>query len=210
MARRLGPSRSRTRGTSSPSNDAAGSGQLALTLLPPVALQPGPRLRERGRERDPLLVHLTLCQLVVVARAAHELLLVHPAVDAARPHAQVVARALDVLRDLFQLLHHAEVREREALGLMAKDVVERPLPDLEVDVRRRGVRKDVPRPLEAHSARIAGVERALLVQIADVMRSMARRGERDEPELAVARYLRVLGRHRRRLAVQRVQPVAVD
>ena len=94
-----------------------------------------------------------------MARTANEFLLVHPPFDAARPHAQVVLGALEVVGHLLQVLDHPEMGKREPLRLVVEDVVERSLPPLEVDVRWRSVRNDVPRSFQPHAAGVAGIER---------------------------------------------------
>ena len=111
--------------------------------------------------------------------------------------------ALDVLED-------AEVDQRHSLGPRALDLVERPLPGLEVDLgRRRRRQHELARP-DPHARRVARVERALAVEVADVMARVAGAREGREPERLVADDVDVLARHRRELAPEAVEVVAVQ
>ena len=71
----------------------------------------------------------------------------------------------------------AEVDQREALRLAARDLVDRRVPGLDVDVGRRGGREDVALGLHADPARVAG-EQDAVAEVADVVRGVARRRER--------------------------------
>src|SRR4029077_16998138 len=90
------------------------------------------------------------------------------------------------------------------------DLVDRSLPELDVDVRRRRRRKDGAPGLDANAGRVARVERAVTVEVGDVMRRMARRREAVEAENALADDVHVLRRHGRELAPERVERVAVE
>ena len=72
------------------------------------------------------------------------------------------------------LLDDAEMGQREPLRRAALDLVHRPLPGLEVDIRRRGHRQDVAVRHEAHAGGIAGIERSVAVQVADMVRRVTR------------------------------------
>ena len=69
---------------------------------------------------------------------------------------------------------------------------------------------DVPRGLDADAGGIAGVERAVGVEVADVVRGVAGRREALEPDDAVAGDLDVLLRDGRELAPEDVERVAVE
>ena len=129
-----------------------------------------------------------------------------PSTDSAQSRRlQVAARrgAADVVGD-------AEVDEREPFGAASLDLVERLLPRLDVDVGRRRRRHDEAAGQHAHAARVAGVERPVGVEVADVVRRVAGRGERLEPETGAVERVDVLLRHRRELAPERVEGVAVQ
>ena len=104
----------------------------------------------------------------------------------------------------------AEVDEGEALGLAPLDLVDRLLPGLDVDLGRRRRRQHEAAGQDAHAARVAGVERAVGIEVADVVRRVAGRREAVEAEHAVADDVDVLLRHRRELAPERVERVAVQ
>ena len=104
----------------------------------------------------------------------------------------------------------AEVDQRQCSGSTALDLVERSLPCLEVDLRRRTGREHETARLDAHARRVAGVERAVRIEVADVVPRVAGRREAFEPDDAVADDVDVLLRHRRELAPERVEPVAVE
>ena len=70
--------------------------------------------------------------------------------------------------------------------------------------------EDVPAGLDADADCIAGVERPVGVQVADVVRRVAGRREAVEPDDAVAGDLDVLLRDRRQLAPEHVERVAVE
>jgi hypothetical protein len=108
------------------------------------------------------------------------------------------------------VLGDSEVDEGEPLGSAALDLVERVLPRLDVDLGRRRRRHDEAPGQDAHTARVAGVERPVGVEVADVMGGVARRGEAVEAEYAVPDGVDVLLWHRRQLAPERVERVAVE
>ena len=67
----------------------------------------------------------------------------------------------------------AEVGEREPLGLAAEDLVERLVPRLDVDLRRRRGRDDVLGGEDAHACRVAREQGAVVHQVADVVGRVA-------------------------------------
>ena len=89
---------------------------------------------------------------------------------------------------LLDVVEDAEVRQREPCGRAQLGRRDRPLPRLEVDVGRRRGREDEPSGCDADAARVAGVQRAVLVQHRDVVARVARcwgsiraRGRRRRP-----------------------------
>ena len=115
-------------------------------------------------------------------RVLDELLLRRAALDRLGPVEQVEAQLGEVAPDV---LGDAEVDEREPLGSAALDLVERLLPRLDVDLGRRRRRHDEAAGQDAHAARVAGVERPVGVEVADVVGGVARRREAVEAEHAV-------------------------
>src|SRR5205085_12705265 len=71
-------------------------------------------------------------------------------------------------------------------------LLERTEPALDVDVGGRRDGKHVAAGDDAHAGRVACVERAVLVQVADVVRSVAGGRKALEPEYAVARGVDIL------------------
>ena len=136
-----------------------------------------------------------------------ELLLARAVPDVVGPLVQAGAHlremALDVVGD-------AEVDQRKPLRVAALDLVEGRVPGLEVDLRRRRGWEDEPGGLDADAGRVARVERAVAVQVADVVRGVARGGEAFEPEHLGADDADVLLRHRCELAPERVELLAVE
>jgi hypothetical protein len=108
------------------------------------------------------------------------------------------------------VLGDAEVDEREPLGPAALDLVERLLPRLDVDLGRRRRRHDEAAGQDADPAGVAGVERPVGVEVADVVRGVARRREALEPDDAIPDGVDVLLRNRSELAPERVERVAVE
>ena len=132
---------------------------------------------------------------------------VAPVADALGPLVQAAAELLEVALDV---LEDAEVDQRQSLGCAPLDLVERPLPGLEVDLgRRRRRQHELARP-DPYAGRVARVERALAVEVADVMARVAGAREGREPERLVADDVDVLARHRRELAPEPVEVVAVE
>src|SRR5439155_26875767 len=95
-------------------------------------------------------------------------------------------------------------------GSAALDLVERLLPRLDVDLGRRRRRHDEAAGQDAYAARVTGVERPVGIEVADVVGGVARRREAVEPEHAILDRVDVLLGHRRELAPERVERVAVE
>jgi hypothetical protein len=71
----------------------------------------------------------------------------------------------------------AEVDQCEPLRAAELDLVDRPLPRLEVDLGRRRDRDDVTARYDADACRVARIEGAVRGEVADVVIRVARRGE---------------------------------
>ena len=94
----------------------------------------------------------------------------------------------------------AEVDQCEPGGLPALDLVERSVPDLQVEVGRRCWRQHEAIRGYAYAGRIAGVQRPTLVEVADVVARMPGRGETVEAQNAVSDDTNVRFRDRCELA----------
>src|SRR5215218_7656934 len=149
-----------TRLSSASASGGSGSFGIALLLLAPVAFEAEVRLVER-RGTQVCACAFTLARLEVGARGRDEVRLAHPGAHALGPHREIVARPLDVLRHVFDSGDDAEVDQRQLLGLVAEDVVERLLPSLEVDLRRGRVRDDVLAREDPNAGRVAGEQRTV-------------------------------------------------
>src|SRR6266508_591044 len=186
MPTRFAPSSSRRASTSPVIRTRTSSGQslqlCPLTPLLPVARQPRVRLLERGSQPESFLVEPAFARFVLDPRTRDELLLPHAALDALGPHAQVVTCARDVFGHILEPVHNPEVDQGEPLGLVAEDLVERPLPALEIDVGRRSVGQNLARGEDPDAAGIAGVERFVFVQVADVVGRVPRSREAGEAD----------------------------
>src|SRR5918995_2995218 len=148
----------------------------AAPLVPP-APEAGVGLPER---RGALVVG----RLVdVLAGRLDELLLGRSGGDELRPRPQLPPRLGEVVLDVVE---EPEVDERQAPGAAAPDLVERPLPRVDIHVRRRRDRPDLAVGRDTHAGRVAGVERPVRVDVADVVRGVAGRREAVEPEHALA------------------------
>ena len=95
--------------------------------------------------------------------------------------AQGLAQSCEVLLDV---VVHAEVDEGEPVGAVALDLVDRLLPGVEIELRRRTRRHDERASSDTHSGRVAGVEGALGVEIRDVVPCVPGRREAVEPHHA--------------------------
>src|SRR5437764_8927869 len=195
--------------SSASASGGSGAFGILLPLLAPVPLEAEVRLAERGGA-EVRACAVALARLEVGARGRDEVLLAHSTAYTLGPHREIVARLLDVLRDVLDARDDAEVNQRERFGLMAEDLVERLLPRLEVDLGRGCVRDDVLAGQDADARRVAGQQRPVVEQVARVVRRVARRRERFEPRRDVPDHLDVLLRHGPRLAVEPVQIVAVQ
>src|SRR5688572_10685112 len=103
----------------------------------------------------------------------------------------------------------AEVDQRQLLRRAAFDLLERAIPPLHVDVRRRRRRQHDPARLDPDSGRVARIERRA-VEVADVVRRVPRRREDLEPGDPIACDADVRLGHRRQLSPELVERVAVE
>ena len=154
-----------------------------------------------------LVDELGIGPLDVVTRGGDERLLVHAVRDAAAPATERLAQRCEVR---LRLLDHAEVDEREPCRRAPLDLRDRLVPRLEVDLGRRARRHDERRSLEPDACRVTGVERARRVEVRDVVPGMSGRREALETEDAVADDVDVRLGHRRELAPELVERVAVE
>ena len=110
---------------------------------------------------------------------------------------------LDVLED-------AEVDQRQALRIAPLELVQRPVPGFEVDVgRRRGREHELAR-FDANAGRVARIERAVAIEVADVVVRVAGARNRRKAEGLVADDVDVLARDGGELAPEPVEVVAVE
>src|SRR3954463_11409879 len=187
----------------------SGSFGIPLSLLARVALEPQVRLEERCRA-EILVGAFALARFEVGGRRCDELVLAHPFLDALRPERQAGAQAPDVLGDGFHSRPDAEGGGREPLGLAAEDLVEGLVPGLDVDLRRRRGRNDVPGGEDAHTCRVTGEHSAVIHQVADVVGRVAGGCEGLDARRRVPDHLDARLRHGQRLVVQRFEVVAVE
>jgi len=104
----------------------------------------------------------------------------------------------------------AEVDEREPLRAAALNLVERALPCFDVDVRWRRRRHHVAAGQHPDARGVACVERAVAVEIANVVLRMAGRGPALETDDVVADDVHVVAGDCRKLAPEGVEGVAVE
>src|SRR4051794_4016840 len=150
--------------------------RLRSSALLPVALQPGVRLPERHR----LLVLLETA--VHVRRHALGEVRFRHAVEGG-PRMEPPPQLVEVPRDI---VGDSEMDQREALGRAALDLVQRREPEIEVELGRRRRRQHGLVWLDADAGGVAGIQRAVAVEVADVVRCMSGRRETLEPEHALA------------------------
>src|SRR6266545_2660998 len=196
------------RSSASTSGGSGGFGTL-FSFLAPVALEPQVRLFDRCRAQIRVRT-FALARLEIGARRGDELVLGHPVVHALCPNREVAARSLDVLRNLLDAGDDAEVGQGQTLRLVTQNVIEGALPRFEVDVGRRRLREHVLSRNDANAGRVAGEERSVLEQVADVVGRMTGRGKRFQAGGCVPDDLDVLLGHGERLAVERIEAVAVQ
>ena len=103
-----------------------------------------------------------------------------------------------------------EVDQGEALRSTALDLVDRAVPRFEVEVGRRRGRQDGAIGLDPDAGRVAGIERARRVEVADVMARVAGSRKALEPDDLRSGDADVRLRHRSELAPQRIERVAVE
>src|SRR5919201_5002625 len=184
---------------------ARGPSLRGRSLHLPVPLQPGVGLPERHR----LLVEanrLAVPGELLLGRR-HEGGLVDAAADARRPllepDAQLAQMALGVLGD-------AEVDQREPLRCPAVDLADGRFPPGHVGLGRGRRREDRPARLDSYPGGVARVQRAVAVEVADVVRGVAGRWEALEPDHLRSGRVDVRLRHRRQLTPELVERVAVE
>src|SRR6266542_4588541 len=176
------------------------SGRKALL---PVSLETRIRLPERHRELvDPRVDTDELC-----ADRPAEFFLGQPGRDPGSPGMKPLTQLVQVAPDV---RHHAEVHQRQSFGRPAFDLVERQLPRLEVEVgwRRRG--QDDGVGWNADTGCVAGVERPVVVEVADVMSRVSRCREAIESEDAISHDMDVVLGDGSKLSPERVERVAVQ
>ena len=125
-----------------------------------------------------------------------EVLLAHAVADALGPAVELGLEPVEVRTDV---LVHAEVDQRQPLGLAAAHLPDRLVPALDRDVRRRADGQHVGRARHADAGRVAGEQRAVS-QVRDVVRRVPGRRERVPAEDVAVGDAHVLLRHRRELA----------
>ena len=106
---------------------------------------------------------------------------------------------------LLHVVERPEVDQREPARRAPLDLVDRLLPGLEVDLRRRAGRQDEAPGRDPYARGITGVERAVGVEVGDVMPGVAGSREAFEPEDPVSDDVDVSLRHRSELAPKRVE-----
>jgi hypothetical protein len=84
-----------------------------------------------------------------------------------------------------------EMDESEAAGGAALELVGRAIPGLDVELRGWGGRGDEVVRLDPDSGGVAGIERAVVGEVGDVVTGVSRGGERVEAERFVADWVDV-------------------
>ena len=145
--------------------EAVAGDRLGLTFST-QRFRPGVGLPHRHRALDGLeIVVVELAEPCV--HALDELVLRRTALDDLLPLAQALAQLAQMAPDVVE---DAEVHERELLRRSPLELVDRRGPRDDVDVGRRRRRQHEPARRDPDAGRIAGVERAVLVREADVVR----------------------------------------
>jgi hypothetical protein len=134
----------------------------------------------------------------------------HPVANALGPRLECRPRPLDVLSNRLRPLDDAEVDEREPRRLVEEDLVERPVPSVEIDVRRRRVGDDEPAGHDADAGRITGVERAVFAHVRGVVRRVTGGRERLQPRRVLLDHDHVLRRNGEWGAVGGIEDLAVE
>jgi hypothetical protein len=140
------------------------------------------------------------------ADVGDELVLDGAAADEVGPVVQIQAE----LREVRAVLDDTEVDEREPVRVAPFDFLERLLPEIEVELRRRRRRQHGAAWLDADARRVARIERPVAVEVGDVVRRVPGRREAIEAEDVFADDVHVLLRYRREFAPERVERVAVQ
>src|SRR6476619_7339511 len=147
------------------------------TSLFPVALQSGVGLPKRHRSLVRLHVPSGLDH--VVANRLVELLFRYTLLDPPRP----VREPLSELGEMRPgILGDSEVDEGQAARPPLHDLVDRPVPRLEIELRRRRRRQDCAVGVKADTGRVPGVEGAGAGEVTDVVACMPRCWEALEAE----------------------------
>src|SRR4029079_5566929 len=128
-------------------NSRSRRGARLRSALLPVAPKAGVGLPERHR----LLVGVAVSGQVCL-RAGRELLFGRAVAPARGPLAEAAAQLREVAADVVE---HAEVDQCEPLRGAPLELVERQLPGLEVDLRRRRRREHELAPADSHARRAA-------------------------------------------------------
>src|SRR5207342_14846 len=174
---------------------------LALTQIP-VAAQPRVRLPERHRP----VVAVRLFRRQIGSRSCDELRLGRALLDAPRPGVEPRAELREVAADV---VGEAEVDQRQPFGRTALDLLERSIPSLDVDIRRRRRWQYGAARQDPDAGGVARVERRA-VEVADVVRGVTGRGEDFESGGALVGDMQVPLRDGRQLAPELVEGVAVE
>jgi hypothetical protein len=103
-----------------------------------------------------------------------------------------------------------EVDQGEAAGRAALELVDRAIPGLEVELRGWGGRGDEVVRLDPHSGGVAGIERAVVGEVGDVVTGVSGGGERVEAERVVADWVDVRFGDRGQLSPEVVERVAIE
>src|SRR5581483_4259855 len=191
-------------GFASTAATSGGTGALGIRLLRP-AREPAVRLPQRHRGVVVLDVLARILELRPHVGA--ELLLGRAAAHRVRPVVQLEAEIGEVA---LHVVEDPEVDEREPVRRTALERRDRRLPCVDVDLGRRRRRHHVAAGRDSDACRVAGIERAVADEVADVVRCMARRREAVEAEHVRADDADVRLGHGHELAPQRVEGVAVE
>src|SRR4051812_35334385 len=209
------PPRSRTANATAmgaryvPTYEIARPVKRSLKLRSSIAIGPAPETFIRLPERHCKVVLARVLSGVaeLELHVLDEFLELHASADGVGPvvelEPQVGEVALDVVGD-------APVDQGEPLGIPALELLQRLLPRVEVELGRRSRRHDEPARLDADTRGVARVERAVAVEVADVVRGVAGRGEAVESEHPLTDDVHVVLGHGCQLAPERVERIAVQ
>src|SRR5713101_3205175 len=175
------------------------------TALVPVAFQSRVGLPQR---------HCTLVDLDAGATCSHvttnrlaELLFRDTLPDPTRP----VRKSLPELGEVrLGVVGDAEVHERQPVRSSLSDLVDRPVPGVEVELRGRRRRQHGSLGLKPDAGRVAGVQASVTGEITDVVACVSRRGEALQSEHVRSDDSDVFLRNGCELSPERVEGVAVE